>query len=217
MEQQKLKLLMATCEKQRLIQEASIEKNKAEVERLRALQLKLAAEAEQARLLFPSTLGFGPFISNHSIQDCESKFSLKSPISVVKLSIFLSELTSLQDGAVSVEREASEGLSFEKMSFQNSLNFLQNTGASAISVNSSFFDLHSSNPFLVHVSSSFQFLSSLPLRLIRQRLMRFACVASNLCTISNKHFGLARLRKKVGAAIRFLIEEWRLKLHRFHR
>ncbi|MED6157500.1 hypothetical protein PIB30_023698 [Stylosanthes scabra] len=60
MEQHKLKLLMATCEKERLIQE--------EVERLRALQLKLAAEAEQAWLVFPSTSGFGPFITNNSIQ-----------------------------------------------------------------------------------------------------------------------------------------------------
>ncbi|KAL4299818.1 hypothetical protein HN51_050479 [Arachis hypogaea] len=67
MEQHKLKLLMATCEKQRLIQEASIEKNKGEVERLRGLQLKLADEAKQARVLLPSS-GFGPFIRNNSIQ-----------------------------------------------------------------------------------------------------------------------------------------------------
>ncbi|XP_061347138.1 transcription factor TGA7-like [Gastrolobium bilobum] len=48
--QHKLKLHMAAREKQRILQEVAIEKNRAEVDRLRELQRKLIAEA-QARMM----------------------------------------------------------------------------------------------------------------------------------------------------------------------
>ncbi|KAF1868956.1 hypothetical protein Lal_00048236 [Lupinus albus] len=51
-EQHQLKLHMATCEKQRVLDEVVIEKNKAEVERLKELQLKkLAAEAPSGSMM----------------------------------------------------------------------------------------------------------------------------------------------------------------------
>ncbi|TKY56507.1 Basic leucine zipper 6 [Spatholobus suberectus] len=50
-EHHRLKFHMAACEKQRILREVEIEKNRAEVDRLKEVQRKLAAEAQPRRML----------------------------------------------------------------------------------------------------------------------------------------------------------------------